>query len=709
MKNFIKMSSGIGKDNVNHDSQTNDISIDLKQLSKMNIRDKYSYIINLILKNNFSDDIIVDILNHLERNNDELISKIDYKSEDDDTLLMYAVVYKRSDIVIKLLDLSASPHTYDNYGRNIYNKSGIFHLNSKALERLLGFEKRSCEPSSLRIYNNNEFSFSYEIGYGSYGSVYRAKRLSDDKDFVVKCFLHGISYDKSFIREVNILKMLNQKFPNQQFVSIQGIIFDKKHVKLVLEPVDMNVEIYIKLIDKLPDKQERMDHLLNNLILGVYNFHSIGFIHNDLKKDNILVNSDGSVRFIDAGISEYLGISPARKTVQQMKTTINIESFDCNECIVILKKGNRQQYYSINLHRKSFCSDVFSLGNTIILGMIFQKTDAHFSCIYISVDGVIYYSFVDTENIRLEFDELTDEDINKINSYGNGLYDLLAKMVDINPCKRSTCKQLLGFSRISSKVPVILAESSGNISLIDIFRTFNYMYSNVEIENHSYELDYFTEIIDTYSDQVITCSRGILDDPGKYINGTILILVKYNIPSFDILFNVLLYMSKYVYQSDNLLNIDIVIIINYFSILALIPENAPDMFEVLKKCDVDLIKFNVNRVNDMYETFIKNESLDIPFRPVMIHIRSISICLSENNVSNNDIANVERYIMSKIINVFLTKETFSFKVSDLVMGLYNQYQYENNHLPIIDSKVERINLMDFTTTYPIIEDFINYN
>lgn len=60
-------------------------------------------------------------------------------------------------------------------------------------------------------------------------------------------------------------------------------------------------ELIYSYFCKLSEKQ--IAYIMKNILTGVWELHSKGKIHRDLKSDNILLNTAGEVKICDLGLS----------------------------------------------------------------------------------------------------------------------------------------------------------------------------------------------------------------------------------------------------------------------------------------------------------------------------------------------------------------------------------------------------------------------
>lgn len=196
-----------------------------------------------------------------------------------------------------------------------------------------------------------------QIGAGTYGTAYFAKYSGND--VVVKKFKSSSGdVTKSFlacdiIKEILLLTYLNNNpVSAQSVIGMYGLIIDDSSIYLVIQKHGVTLdEWFVKNPDSSRATHETFNELFYSLLTATNNINSVGVLHSDIKPANILMESDFSIKFIDFGLSEHLGIGPLITSVNQYIGTDLYKSPDT---------------------RKSYCSDSYSIAITF-LHCMFRK------------------------------------------------------------------------------------------------------------------------------------------------------------------------------------------------------------------------------------------------------------------------------------------------------------------------------------------------
>jgi serine/threonine protein kinase len=167
---------------------------------------------------------------------------------------------------------------------------------------------------------------------------------------------------------------------------------------------------------QIPVEQIRI--VMYKVISAVLAIHQLGFIHSDIKLDNIMIK-ENDIRLIDFGISKFIGLRPSHNLLRFLSGTPSTWAPDADNT---RSKDDKES----ELNRISFASDVYSLG--IIFIQLLTRNNSEFKTItndkLLDFEKRNYFSFVN----RL---------------VGENGYDLILKMTNKNSIKRITLDDAL--------------------------------------------------------------------------------------------------------------------------------------------------------------------------------------------------------------------------------------------------------------------------
>jgi serine/threonine protein kinase len=344
------------------------------------------------------------------------------------------------------------------------------------LNKIDKMEIKVFEPYEISIITTTEKKPS-----GSFGEISLGFIIDGNIPVVVKRYKDWDStkvFKKDMMRELIIIQFLNQ-FPETNTVRLYGILYDesKENCYLVLERLNADLtNISIKLINNDSKKNGILTPLqyktiFYKLLKSIHAIHSLGFIHNDIKLANIMIN-DTDIKIIDFGLAKFIGLNPLRDQVDTYMTTKVIKAPD---------------------ERISFSSDSFSIAATIV-HLVRRE----------------YFS-IETLNNRIiqmiNYNEMLSistflKDERRMGILG---FDLLLKLLDSNNEKRWCVKQALSHPYFEGFIDIPLTDILyGGISGL-AHHTDNYT-KNHYIQK-SLELCYFEEMFHNYKDTVFPIKK----------------------------------------------------------------------------------------------------------------------------------------------------------------------------------------------------------
>jgi len=151
-----------------------------------------------------------------------------------------------------------------------------------------------------------------ELGKGSYGKVYKAKRKSDDKIIALKIIDVTPDNEKLISMtedEIKQLKTLSTPECNPFVICYYGSYYDKDNDKFLIEMELVEGEtMYTYVMNLYATKTMKMIYyylllIAKDILKGLKYTHDKGIIHNDIKTQNIMIDKNNVPRIIDYGLS----------------------------------------------------------------------------------------------------------------------------------------------------------------------------------------------------------------------------------------------------------------------------------------------------------------------------------------------------------------------------------------------------------------------
>ncbi|MCH8976209.1 MAG: protein kinase [Proteobacteria bacterium] len=193
---------------------------------------------------------------------------------------------------------------------------------------------KSTRNSLLPGYKLHWYEIKSVLGQGGFGITYLATDLNLHRDVAIKEYLPielAVREDDSSVHPVSETQSHQYNWGLERFITEARILAKFRHPNIVLVQavfeenntgyIIMQYEHGQSLRQKLEDKKTMEESELLGIVLPVLDglelVHNAGFIHRDLKPDNIFIQTDGNPILLDFGSArQALGDRP--KTLTSM-------------------------------------------------------------------------------------------------------------------------------------------------------------------------------------------------------------------------------------------------------------------------------------------------------------------------------------------------------------------------------------------------------
>ncbi|XP_046991046.1 cyclin-dependent kinase 6-like [Schistocerca americana] len=160
------------------------------------------------------------------------------------------------------------------------------------------------------IQSHPNFEMLAQIGNGAYGTVYRARSASGQIVAVkkVRVNLSADGIPLSTLREVVLLKEL-ARYEHPNMVKLLDVCTSHRtetdlYLFLVFEHLEQDLSNYIEKCPQSGMGASLVRDIMFQTLSGVDFLHSKRVIHRDLKPQNILISSSGTVKLADFGLAK---------------------------------------------------------------------------------------------------------------------------------------------------------------------------------------------------------------------------------------------------------------------------------------------------------------------------------------------------------------------------------------------------------------------
>lgn len=182
-----------------------------------------------------------------------------------------------------------------------------------------------------------------KIGSGSYGDVFKAFDTKKQSYRAVKIFKDSFSNVKKCMKEPEVKVMTKIKHKN--LVTLKKVIYESGKLCLIMELCNQNLSELLtdRRVSEIGFKEEEIMSYMQDIISAVQCLHSHGYIHRDIKPDNILIADDGTLKLTDFGTIKNM------KDKLPFTNYVSTRWYRAPECILGVDKYDEK-------------SDVFALG-----------------------------------------------------------------------------------------------------------------------------------------------------------------------------------------------------------------------------------------------------------------------------------------------------------------------------------------------------------
>lgn len=387
---------------------------------------------------NKNNKIVSELLNL-----NKTFNSINNKNKDGFTALMYSIIYSMHSLTYKLMNLNnvivcqttlivaINNNSFGIVKKILENKfmeeylqeEFYFFCKNSAIFSLflnLKYKKRNC---SIKNFKNEDLDMlNIKKNSGTYGIVFYVCEKNTKYIYAVKKFINSKNckeIPKDVVKEIMYIKYINKYISST--VKFYGIYIDTC-INMIMEKMDVTLDTYffdvLMYLDEF-EKNNILTKIFYKVMRAIYNIHSLGIIHNDLKPNNIMIDVNNlDVKIIDFGMAKFEGSICETEIIFQIKDP-SLEMEKYKEYISDEEK----------LLTTSYESDIYSL-SVIFMNLI---NDDEFKK-YVTIDGQTYTVVEKSEKYILT------------KYYPTVNYDIFYNVIQINnvlPSKRKTLAKLL--------------------------------------------------------------------------------------------------------------------------------------------------------------------------------------------------------------------------------------------------------------------------
>ncbi|KAI1911081.1 Serine/threonine-protein kinase [Ophidiomyces ophidiicola] len=163
------------------------------------------------------------------------------------------------------------------------------------------------ESNFLRFIRTRETVSNFQtlkiIGKGAFGEVKLVQRKSDGKIYALKSLIKSEMFKKDQLAHVRAERdILADSKDNPWLVKLHASFQDKAYLYLLMEFLPGG-DLMTMLIKYEIFSEDITRFYMAELVMAIEAVHKLGFLHRDIKPDNILLDRGGHIKLTDFGLS----------------------------------------------------------------------------------------------------------------------------------------------------------------------------------------------------------------------------------------------------------------------------------------------------------------------------------------------------------------------------------------------------------------------
>lgn len=158
----------------------------------------------------------------------------------------------------------------------------------------------------------DDFESLAMIGRGAFGEVRLVRKRDNDQFYALKSMLKENMIVKNQVDHIRAERDILTESHNPWIVKLFYSFQDKQNLYMVMEYLPGG-DLMGLLIKKDTFSEVETRHYIAEIALAIASVHALGYIHRDLKPDNILLDWNGHIKLIDLGLCKKI-CSPTTPT-----------------------------------------------------------------------------------------------------------------------------------------------------------------------------------------------------------------------------------------------------------------------------------------------------------------------------------------------------------------------------------------------------------
>ncbi len=151
---------------------------------------------------------------------------------------------------------------------------------------------------------DGRYEITEQIGTGGMADVYKATDIIDNKEVAVKILKKEFAENEEFLRRFRNESKAIALLSHPNIVKVYDVGFSDKIQFIVMEYIDgITLKEYIENERVLTWKDSV--HFIIQILRALQHAHDRGIVHRDIKPQNIMLFTDGTIKVMDFGIAKF--------------------------------------------------------------------------------------------------------------------------------------------------------------------------------------------------------------------------------------------------------------------------------------------------------------------------------------------------------------------------------------------------------------------
>jgi len=146
---------------------------------------------------------------------------------------------------------------------------------------------------------SKNYTIEEKLGQGSYGAVYLAKDIRNNRKVALKIISLDKSSKKDVLQEARTSLELSKDNP---YVPKYYDLFEEENNIYIVTEYVQGTDLWTFINEKEEREPSCLWPIMLQLILGLAYIHELGYAHRDIKAENVMI-SDDKIKYIDFGFT----------------------------------------------------------------------------------------------------------------------------------------------------------------------------------------------------------------------------------------------------------------------------------------------------------------------------------------------------------------------------------------------------------------------